>query len=134
MIDLDQVDPIAYFGSDGNCMSIALALHLITGWPIYRVRQHKDPAVKVGHVFVKSPKGYLDFGGLGAERHWSDEPSEIRSAHDWAAFDGLEESESREPGVRGTRLTVELAIPLAKALLERHFPGETFRGTFAARF
>ncbi len=57
---------------NGNCHSLAVALHKITGWPIYGFVDQKNSITDPGHVVVRNPKngGYLDIQGYGAATRW----------------------------------------------------------------
>jgi len=122
-IDLDRFDEVAYFGSGGHCCAVALALHLWTGWPIYILSNYQNPKTAWSHAVVKSPKGYLDIRGLGNLEGW-EKVIEVRTTSDWEFFDSMEH---RSEG------TLELALPLARAILAHYFPGETFKDTYTKR-
>ena len=57
--------------TQGQCHAFALALHEISGWPIFgRFAIRDDLGGTPEHCIVKSPKGYVDIQGLGADtRH-----------------------------------------------------------------
>jgi len=99
------------FGSHQNgCMYIALALLLVTGWPVFMLED-----ADTSHACVKSPLGYFDHHGLDAEKGYG-KITEIPSEDFLPMVDHIE-------GGVGER-ALELAAPYAVALLERHFPGE----------
>lgn len=121
-VDLNRPDGAACFGSLGHRCSVALALHLWTGWPIY-ILGSQSPEGIWSHAVVKSPKGFLDFRGLGTLERW-ERVQEVRTVSDWQLFDTM------GPRSEGT---LELAIPLARAILAHYFPGETFKDTYTNR-
>jgi hypothetical protein len=138
----NSFDEEAYFGSDGHCCAVALALHGLTGWPLYELW---TPGNSVGHVVVRSPLGYLDAWGLGAgdgyqrampvtkefveraRRYVEEEiiPSELweeeseKNLDEWG-----EECTSREfwDRMATNERCPELAVPLAMDILRRCFP------------
>jgi hypothetical protein len=122
-VDLNRLDGAACFGSLGHRCSVALALHLWTGWPIHILGNSQSPETTWSHAVVKSPKGFLDLRGLGTLERW-DRVQEIRTVSDWQIFDTM--------GQRGEG-TLESAIPLASDILAHHFPSETFKDTYTKR-
>ena len=122
-LDLNRCDEVAYFGSLGHRCSVALALHLWTGWPIYILSDCQNPDATFSHAVVKSPKGFLDIRGLGNLEGW-ERVIEVRTASEWRFFDSM---------VRTGVGTLELAIPFARDMLAHHFPGETFKDTYTQR-
>lgn len=56
----------------GQCHALALALHEKTKWPIYGLfsEDELEEQETPGHVIVKSPWGFVDIQGLGAECRW----------------------------------------------------------------
>jgi len=56
----------------GQCHAFSLALHEKTKWPIYGLftEDELDAQETPGHVIVKSPWGFVDIQGLGAECRW----------------------------------------------------------------
>jgi hypothetical protein len=58
----------------GQCHSFALAMNEKTKWPIYGLftEDELDEQETPGHVIVKSPWGFVDIQGLGAECRWSE--------------------------------------------------------------
>ena len=119
-VDLIRPDRVAYFGSLGHRCSVALALHLWTGWPIYILGNTHSPQTTWSHAVVKSPKGFLDIQGVGKLDGWQ-RVQEVRTASDWQFFDSM---------VRKGGGTLELAISFAKDILGHHFPGQTFENTY----
>ena len=120
---------MAYFGSLGHRCSVALALHLWTGWPIYLLGDCQNPESAFSHAVVKSPKGFLGIRGLGTLEGW-ERVIEVRTASEWQFFDSM---------VRTSDGTLALAISFARDMLAHHFPGETFKdiytkGSFVKRF
>jgi len=122
-VDLNRFDEVAYFGSLGHRRSVALALHLWTGWPIYILSDCQNPDTTFSHAVVKSPKGFLDIRGLGNLQGW-ERVIEVRTVSDWQLFDSM---------VHASEGTLELAIPFAKDMLAHHFPAETFEDTYTKR-
>jgi hypothetical protein len=84
-VDLNRSDEVAHFGSLGHRCSVALALHLWTGWPIYLLSDCRNPDATFSHAAVKSPKGFLDIRGLGNSEGW-ERIIEVRTASDWQFF------------------------------------------------
>lgn len=158
-IDLDDFNEHDYFPAwyTGNCIAIALALHQLTGWPLYTLRVPGG-----GHAVVKSPLGYFDRCGPGAleafkqaicdqyKRQLEDEAEadevlgrerRLSSRMERAFFtnpDGVQVTispvtveELRDQYLRRRDTTgiedwevyrnLELAIPLAQAVLERYW-------------
>lgn len=57
--------------SQGQCHSLAVAIHELTGYPLYgAMRISSEPT----HIFVKSPVGFLDIDGPNADRWFNEEP------------------------------------------------------------
>jgi hypothetical protein len=57
---------------NGQCHSLALAIHFLTGWPIYGIADESNSPADPGHVVVKNPKngGFVDIEGYGALGRW----------------------------------------------------------------
>ena len=74
--------------TNGQCHSLAYAIHKLTGWPMVGLRGYEydedggddwgrdyfDPG---SHVVVESPKGLLDIDGLGARERWQSKFGEM---------------------------------------------------------
>ena len=56
----------------GQCHAFALAMNEKTKWPIYGLfsEDELEEQETPGHVIVKSPWGFVDIQGLGAECRW----------------------------------------------------------------
>ena len=125
VIDLDSYKHDEYFQGlgfpEGNCMWIALALHRWTDWPIYHLDNHPD--WKDGHAVVKSPKGWLDVRLNDPENDKYEVVERVRFFRQWDLYNQVQ---ARSDGLQVMRL----AVPLAKAVLERHFPEESFSMVF----
>jgi hypothetical protein len=147
-IDLDNFDEKEYFGSDKHCVAVAFALHLLTGWPIYDFWTWGKPW---GHLAVKSPLGFLDTRGLDAGdgyemgtyirdrrgarpvRIWleatrreteaiiQEELSAEDYLNEWDDTEGCQSKDYLER-VSASEQSLDLAMPLARAILARYFP------------
>ena len=117
----DAVD----FFARGHCASMALALHILTGWPIVGVEWRNGR-----HAVVDSPLGWFDADGPHARERWSRDSFRFRLKE---GFD-LDAPDPFEP--RAYPLTVDdllfltgknldLVFPFAQALLERYFSPTT---------
>ena len=101
------------FFVNGHCASMALALHELTGWqlislmPRYALRK----AGYWGHAAVNSSLGLLDARGLF-------------TAEEWLRGQDLEWDDINYAKVHDlpyARKNLELVIPFATALLDKHF-------------
>lgn len=56
----------------GQCHSLALAIHALTGWAIYGIVGKGDTEKSPAHIVVRNPrnKGFIDIGGYGAITRW----------------------------------------------------------------
>jgi hypothetical protein len=144
MIDLDTFDQRTYFPvkTFGHCVPIALALHRITGWPLFVLKPDfewmRNYQVTDQHAVVLSPLGYLDVYGPHAEEWvWRslglDSVTEIEEIP-WTAR-ALEDNylnehdsfnnaylDAHPEEAEDPRINLELAIPVAEAILARYFP------------
>jgi hypothetical protein len=150
MIDLDTFDPDTYFPArtDGHCVAIALALHRITGWPLFSLAPDDEWVIPYidgaawqmsldgidgfdWHAVVLSPLGFLDLYGPHAEKWFARalgrEPEEIHTSA--TTTDALEHNYLHQRddfdnalGSRDARVNLELAVPVAEAILARYFP------------
>ena len=58
--------------SHGQCHSFALALHKLTGWPLFAM--YEKNTSRAHHVVVQHPSGdFVDVEGLGAFDRWQEE-------------------------------------------------------------
>jgi hypothetical protein len=58
--------------SNGQCHSLAIALHKLTNWPIYGICDWSNSTDDPGHIVVKNPRngGFVDIKGYGAVGRW----------------------------------------------------------------
>ena len=57
--------------TNGNCHSFALALHKLTGWPMFGLYKDDEYPDIPHHIVVRTPRGaFLDVQGRGANRRW----------------------------------------------------------------
>jgi hypothetical protein len=101
--------------TNGRCASMALALHRLTGWEACSFvplgcfyHDNRFPA----HAVVDSPKGFLHASGFITLKDWA----RLHNLHDdgyRVCLDNLAYAEEN----------LDLAMPFAKAVLERYFPG-----------
>jgi hypothetical protein len=139
VIDLDSFDAYAYFPVDavGHCAAIALALNQLTGWPIYSLRRFDEAITESPrHAVVLSPLGYFDLGGLDAKRrfeaylkarydldHEFIECDVVRRSAEQLTREYLHVTTDAGPDQEDVgRVNLDLAIPVAQALLDRYFP------------
>jgi|SRR5579884_2380163 len=107
-------DAAAEFFANGHCASMALALHHLTGWPIYGFSPKGGLAQHyTHHAVVKSPFGFLDAKGLHALEAW-------RHAR------GFEHDDYRIVQLNQCDLhyawrNLRLVYPFAEDLLDRYF-------------
>jgi hypothetical protein len=111
VLDYDAVE----FFANGHCASMALALHALTGWPIFS---------NFGHAFVKSPGGWLDAAGL---RHLRKLRETCREYAQWR-YDWDDPDREHDYCFRVTaddlhyaQDHLELVMPFAEAVLDRYF-------------
>lgn len=102
--------------TNGQCHALAAALHDLTGWPIFGLQDSSD-CFPGGHVIVKSPKGFLDIGGLNAKDRWEEE---------WRKCELIPITRARiSQGLPAyKKANVEAAIPFAKSLIKKYFKGK----------
>ena len=145
LVDLDDFDEAAYFGSGKHCCAFALALQELTGWPMYVLW---TPSEFWSHVVVKSPLGFLDAKGFNvgewefAEHMFKAHVEQSRQHTEGNVIHSeLEEEEaSSDLDLWGSDVvskqfaekldsnsrSLELARPLARLVLEKYFPGAVF--------
>lgn len=99
--------------SNGQCHSLALAIHELTGFPIYGVCDWSNSENDPGHVVVKNPKngGFIDIGGYGAVGRWRKKWGHV-TVHPLT----IEQTKSLDAYLKPS---VKKAIPFAKKVLEK---------------
>src|ERR1700722_18927887 len=108
-------DAAVDFFANGHCASMALALHKLTEWPVVLLEPYPPSLLGHGywsHSCVQSPLGLLDAHG----------PFTVK---EWMGYQDLESGDWRSgtSDLDYAEANLELVIPLAKAVLERYFPG-----------
>ncbi len=103
-------DAARYVFCHGQCHALAAALHDLTGWPIYMLRDDD-------HVVVKGPRGFLDINGYGADE---------RNRARWGACLDAEVPLDRQTQIppRGTYAEPEMQVAevFARSVLREYDP------------
>lgn len=127
MVDLDDFDEHEYFPQPhgaGHCCAIGLALHQLTGWPLFsltfddELEMGYDPCHEAtptyAHVMVLSPRGFVDLNGPKVFAMGESCRLEAVTA------ESIEQNYLRDNERR--RVNLNLAVPVAEAVLARYFP------------
>jgi hypothetical protein len=146
VIDFDTFDQYQYFPTyyHGNCIAIALALHRLTGWPLYSLYAVADERFVAGHAVGLSPRGFFDLYGFYSEKQFMDyvllsrHPADIVSVRVHSIEETVEDIrdqylsrrdhldienhfEGLQDRPHDAELNLEMAIPVAEALLQRYW-------------
>lgn len=103
---------------NGQCHSLALAIHKLKGWDIYGITDSDGDFI---HILVSSPKGYLDINGLDAHskfiKQWGASVNSIDNLKALKPVDIL--------NIHGYfKANPKKAESFAKAIIKKYFPEE----------
>lgn len=118
-LPLDPSDPkVTSTFSTGQCHSLAVALHRITGWTLVLLCEDADEPESWHHAVVETPWGtFVDIDG-----EWS--PDDADEAGHWYGLDavGVPDEDRMFGVIAGTcdRLDPESAMPFAFAVLDEY--------------
>jgi hypothetical protein len=113
--EIDHKAELVFHG--GHCHSLALALHMITGWPLFGLKGDPNDPKDIEHVLIESPKGFLDVNGLNFEAPYDKQCIVPMKAEDV-------ESETWQSNMGYLTPEPEKALPFAINLLNRYLPDE----------